>query len=136
MAPSDLDAVFGALLDHLIPHATQDAKVRALWIEAPVLSELRRPLLRLELHFAADEPHWAALVGEIEGALLGFGALADARWSDTQRLARRLDATIDGATIAVIVEKTALLAKRKRRAVKTLVDKTGHLPHVLDYERV
>lgn len=132
---TETDAAYAALLDKLTDHAATDPKVKALWIEGPVVQDLRRPLPRLEVHLAADEPHWPALVAEIEPALQGFGPLAQPRWSDTQRLARQLDALFHGAPVIVIVERTALLAKRKRRAVKSLVDKTGHLPHVLDYER-
>ncbi len=130
------------LVDRLIDVAIDDDRFRALWIEADDRKALRRPFGPVTIHAVADEPDFPALVAAIEGILAGVGAtVKNAAWSDTNRNARQLDATVELAldghrvegAIRFIVECSAFLAKRPRRAVAALVDKTNHLIHVMDF---
>jgi hypothetical protein len=130
--PSD---VYADAVDRLISAASADDRIRALWLEGATQMELRRPYRQLRVHLACDEPHFAALEGEVERMLAGPAALAGPRWSDVPRFARQLEATLEGQPVTLCLEKSSLLAKRPRAAVLALVDKTGHLPHVMDFSR-
>ncbi len=120
-------------LDRLLAAAGSDARIRALWLEAPSRAELRRPFRRLEVHLATDEPDFDAVLAGLEAILAGPSRLESVRRSDVPRFARQIDAVVDGASIAVVVERTSLIPKRPRAAVATLLDRTGHLPHVMDF---
>lgn len=126
--------------DRLIDLAVHDPRVRALWIEADAAVKLRRPYSALEVHAALDEPDFPGFVAELEGLLGDAFAVRVLARSDTQRHAKQLDLELSnpamaGAPLGVrfIAEQSYLLAKRPRAYVVPLVDKTGHLPHVLDY---
>ncbi len=123
---------YAAVVDRLIDAASGDPRIKALWLEGKEPRELRRPYARLEVHLAADEPDFAALLSRFENLLAGPAKLTEPRWSDVPRFARQFDCRIDGKPVTAIIEKTSLLAKRKRTAVAALADKTGHLYHVID----
>ena len=132
------------LVDRLVDAVIDDDRVRALWIEGKTQKELRRPFGRVTVHLDADEPDFPGLVGDLENILALVSARVDAaRWSDTTRKARQLDTSIELQTeegpfqgeVTFVVECSAFLAKRPRRAVVPLVDKTTHLTHVMDFSR-
>ena len=143
MPRNEKNPLYVELADRLVALATGDARIRALWIEAGTPRELRRPFDRVTVHTVADEPDFPALVEGFEALLAVAGArVEDARWSDTVRCARQLDAriTIPGdapraGPVTFIIECSAFLAKRPRRAVAPLVDKTCHLTHVMSFVR-
>ncbi len=124
---------YAALVERLIDAAGGDARIKALWLEGKEPRELRRPYGRVEVHLAADEPDFDAVLAGLEKLLAGPAKLTEPRWSEVQRFARQIDCKIDGEPVTAILEKTSLLAKRKRLAVAALADKTGHLYHVLDF---
>jgi hypothetical protein len=130
------------LIDRLIAVAIEDRRIRALWIEAETPRELRRPYGRVTVHAVADEPDFQSLAGDWERILArGAGAgVRDPRWSETPRSARLLEAEIaieglGSAPARFVIECSAFLAKRPRRSVVVLADKTGHLLHVMDFAR-
>jgi hypothetical protein len=131
------------LVDRLIAAAAEDARVRALWIEGDSMPALRRPFGRVAVHAMADEPEFPALVAAWPGILERSGAdLSKARWSDAPRNARQLDAEfrlrgLSGAAVPLtcVIECSAFLAKRPRKAVLPLVDKTCHLTHMMTFVR-
>jgi hypothetical protein len=134
--------VYVELVDRLVDPVVADTRVRALWIEGESPRALRRPFGRVAIHLVADEPDFPALTGALEGLLARAGVeLANPRWSDTRRHARQLDAraALDAGgvrlagDVTIIVECSAFLAKRPRRADFPIVDKTGHLTHVMDF---
>lgn len=127
------------LVDALISRALEDGRVRALWIEAEKPARLRRPFGDITIHAVAAEPDFPGLVESWEGVLASITELKETRWSDTVRRARQLDATLElggsPRTLTFILECAAYLAKRPRKAAVALVDKTGHLLHVMDFSR-
>lgn len=127
------------LLDSLISLASEDSRVRALWIEAGEAASLRRPFANVMVHAFADEPDFPDLVDSWEGILASITQLGTTSWSDTVRKARQLDAELrignSFRPLTFVLECAAYLAKRPRRAVVALVDKTGHLVHVMDFSR-
>jgi hypothetical protein len=127
--------IYAEVVDRLISAANSDPRVCALWLEGASLSDLRRPYRQLRVHLACDEPNFSALEGDLERIVAGPGSLSAPRWSDVPRFARQLEATLEGEPVTLCLEKTSLLAKRPRAAVLALVDKTGHLPHVMDFSR-
>jgi hypothetical protein len=135
MAKDRSSEIYGKAVDRLVSRVTADQRVRALWLEGDSLKEVRRPYRRLEAHLACDEPDFPAVLADMESLIAPPESLAAQRWSDTPRFARKLEALLEGLPIAVVIEKTSLLAKRPRSAVLPLVDKTGHLCHVMDFSR-
>lgn len=127
--------VYARAVDRLVLAAAADARLRAVWLEGATLPEVRRPYTRLEVHLACDEPDFPAVVAGLEALAGGLGTLTSPRWSDVPRFARQLDCLLDGAPATLVLEKSSLLAKRPRAVVVPLVDKTGHLCHVLDFSR-
>lgn len=132
------------LVDRLVDAVIEDDRARALWIEGETLQQLRRPFGRVRVHLDADEPAFPELVEGLENLLSGISVKVSApRWSDTIRNARQLDASIEIQTdgdplqgeITFVVECSAFLAKRRRKAVLPIVDKTTHLTHVMDFSR-
>ena len=108
-------------------------QVRALWSEGAALSDVRRPYQSLDVHVCADEPRFPVLLEALAPALNKSvnGEVVDV--TDTERFAKCHRVRVDGNEFTVIVEQSNLLAKRPRAEVIPLVDKTMHLPHVLDY---
>jgi hypothetical protein len=132
---------FESFLDALVPIATEDVRVQALWIEANERSSLRRPFgTDVVIHAVANEPDFGPLVASWESIVTRLSPIAVPTWSDTQRNARQLEGQIQlagGETRAIrfVIECAAFLAKRSRHAVVALVDKTQHLIHVMDFAR-
>ena len=147
-----------AIVDSCVEMAIGDDRVRAFWIEADSVERLRRPYDNgIELHFAADEPAFPALVNELTSLISKRFRVEKASVTDTQRNAKQFHLQLheladermpdsgesrgsggdrpDGSAIGVrlIVEQTSLLAKRPRAHVVALVDKTTHLTHVMDF---
>jgi hypothetical protein len=143
------------IADLLIEITVADPRIRAIWIESDARARLRRPYPSLEVHFAADEPVFPALVADIE-RLLGEHLRVESRGvTDTRRYAKQLDLLVgpkqaaqgpqvpqarrspqpSGAELplTLIVEQSCYLAKRPRAWVVPLHDKTGHLYHVMDF---
>jgi hypothetical protein len=121
--------------DLLIDWAVREDRVRALWIESDRLTALRRPYAGLEVHLAADEPVYPALLAELSRGVTALpGSRVDAV-EDTPRSAKCLRVTAFGLPLALVMEQSFLLAKRPRAEVVPLVDKTGHLTHVFDFSK-
>jgi hypothetical protein len=133
---------YDAIADRLVDLAVQEGRIRALWVEADALRELRRPYAKLEVHLAADEPQFPGLIADLEKLLGGVLRVENRGVREAQRFARQFDlrlsekgAAAPGLPLALIVEQTSLLAKRPRAHVVPLVDKTCHLTHVMDFSR-
>ena len=129
---------FEDFLDELVVFASDDARVRALWIEALERKALRRPYGGgVRVHAVADEPDFNDLVDSWDEIVGRIAPVNSPRWGDTERTARQLDGRLafDGGEreTAFVLECSAFLAKRPRQAVVALVDKTGHLIHVMDF---
>lgn len=124
---------FNDVADRLIDWAIGDERVRALWIEGDSLEEIRRPYRKLRLHVAADEPAFPALVAGLGAALEMAAGAKILRVGETTRLAKELTLRSGSLELTLIAEQTNLLAKRPRAEVAPLVDKTGHLTHVMDF---
>jgi hypothetical protein len=124
---------FDELADRMVTWAVDEPRVRALWIEGDSQADLRRPYRALRLHLAVDEPQFPALVAELGSVfarVLGAKTLSVA---DTRRLAKELTLEAHGLDLTCVAEQSNLLAKRPRAFVAPLVDKTGHLTHVMDF---
>jgi hypothetical protein len=126
---------YDEIADRLLEWALSEGRIRALWLEGSTLAELRRPYSRLEVHLAADEPEFPRVMAELEATLAGLLGARVERVSETQRFARELQLQAGQLAFTLIAEQSHLLAKRPRAEVIPLVDRTGHLPHVLDYSR-
>ena len=132
MATKSAADVYAELVERLAEAARAEPRVKALWLEAATREALRPPYASLEAHLAADEPDFAFIISRVESLAAGPGRrLEDVRWSDVPRFAREMRAVLDGRPFAVVVEQTPLLAKRPRTAVSALLDRTGHLYHVM-----
>ena len=126
--------------DLFIDWAAAEARVRALWIEAPTLPELRRPYRTLELHLSADEPAYPSVTADIAAGFAAAQALRAAGIhllgaSDAPRFAKEYALEVEGLRFTLIAEQSYLLAKRPRAEVVPLLDKTGHIAHVMDFSR-
>ena len=132
---------FEDFLDALVPVATEDTRIQALWIEANKHPALRRPYApEVTVHAVANEPDFQPLVADWESIVRSLTGLDTPAWSDTQRNARQLDGALDlggdtARATTFVIECAAFLAKRPRKAVVALVDKTNHLIHVMDFSR-
>lgn len=129
----DTLATFDDIVDRLVDWATEKEILRALWLEGESLTAVRRPYPGLEVHLCADEPAYPQLFAALEDDLKSVVGANVVEVADTQRFAKWLDCQIGDLKFAVIAEQSHLLAKRPRAEVIPLVDKTGHLPHVLNY---
>lgn len=121
------------IADGLIAWAIGEDRVRALWIEGESIGDLRRPYRKVRFHIAADEPAFPGLVADLEAALESAARAKVVRTADTRRMAKELVLRAGGLELSLIAEQTNLLAKRPRSEVAPLVDKTGHLTHVMDF---
>ncbi len=131
--PGSPAEIYSRAVDRLISAGIGDRRVRALWLEGASRKELRPPYKKLEIHLAADEPDFDGLLRDLEGFVAGPAKLHVESWSDVPRFARELKGLLEGQPITVILEKTSFLPKRPRNAVCSLIDKTGHLVHVMDF---
>ena len=122
------------LVDEAIVWAAREPLLRALWIEGQSLGNLRRPYGTLDLHVAADEPDFAALVARTSAWLSTQGAALLGE-SEVVRKARELEGRLKDQAFTVTVEQACFLAKRPRAHVVPLLDKTGHLTHVMDFSK-
>jgi hypothetical protein len=127
------ELTYDEIADRLVEWAVSAPRLRALWLEGGTLEELRRPYRKLEVHLAADEPEFPLVIAELEATLTRLTAARVERAGETQRFARELELRSGRLPFTLIAEQSHLLAKRPRAEVVPLVDKTGHLPHVLDY---
>ena len=94
---------------------------------------MRRPYASLQVHVCADEPNYPALFADLNDDLQDVVGAVVLGVTDTERFAKWLDCQSADLKFAVVAEQSHLLAKRPRAEVIPLVDKTGHLPHVLNY---
>ena len=124
---------FDELADRMVAWAVEEPGVRALWIEGDSQADLRRPYRALRLHVAADEPQFPALVADLSSILARVLGAETRSVMDTRRLAKELILEAHGLALTLIAEQSNLLAKRPRAFVAPLVDKTGHLTHVMDF---
>jgi hypothetical protein len=124
---------FEDVADRLIKWASEVDALRALWLEAPTLPELRRPYKGLEVHLSVDEPDYPGFLDALESELRTRLQARVVTVEETRRYARDLTVEAGARRFHLIAEQSHLLAKRPRAEVVPLVDKTGHLPHVLDY---
>lgn len=108
--------------------------VRALWVEGAVAEETRRPYPVLELHVAADEPSFPGLLASVQAAARDRLGAELVSCVDAVCRARELRfRQADGRTWALFAERTSMLPKRPRAHVAPLLDRTGHLTHVMDF---
>lgn len=122
------------IVDRMVEWAVREEKVRALWIEGDTLQDVRRPYETLRLHAAADEPLFPALLSDLTQSLDRITQAEVVQVTDTPRFAKKLLARGPGnLEFTLVLEQSNLLAKRPRCEVIPLVDKTGHLCHVLDF---
>jgi hypothetical protein len=131
----DPASTFDGIADRLIDWSIGEERVRALWVEGDSLEEVRRPYRKLRIHLAADEPAFPALVASLPVALEAAAGAKVLRIGETARLAKELALRAGSLELTLIAEQTNLLAKRPRAEVAPLVDKTGHLTHVMDFSR-
>ena len=124
---------FDDLVDLIIDWAVDDTRVKAFWIEADNLNELRRPYRNPRLHLSADEPSYPLLEAELSTGLAAVPGVKVRGVSETPRFAKQIDMEIAGLAFTIVAEQSHLLAKRQRTEVVPLVDKTGHLTHVMDF---
>jgi hypothetical protein len=124
---------FDNLVDIIIAWVVDEARVRAFWIEAESLSELRRPYNNPRLHLCANEPSYPLLEAELSTGLAAIPGVKVREVSETARLAKQVDMEAAGLAFTIVLEQSHLLAKRQRAEVVPLVDKTGHLTHVMDF---
>jgi len=125
----------GGLVDRLVDAANRDPRVKALWLEGAEPGELRRPYRRLEVHLAADEPDFDAVLADLDRLVAGPSVFSVEGRAEVPRFAREVRGLLDGRPVTAVLEKTSLLAKRPRAAVKVLMDRTGHVYHVMDFSR-
>lgn len=123
------------IADHLIEWAVREDRVRALWIEAATLRELRRPYAALDVHLAADEPVALQVLALLEEEVPCLQGSRVAARREVPRFASEHDVEAGGQTFRLTVEQSHLLAKRPRAEVVPLVDKTGHVMHVMDFSK-
>ncbi len=123
------------IADQWIDWAVSEPRVRALWIEAEDVKLLRRPYASLRMHLAAEEPDYPSLLVDLSRSTvkLAIPGLRVASVTDTPRFAKELKLGARDRVFTLIAEQSYLLAKRPRAEVVPLVDKTGHLTHVLDF---
>ena len=124
---------YDEIAERLVDWCVADDSVRALWLEGSSLEELRRPYGSLELHVATDEPQFVTVVAGLESCLDRLVGGKVEGVTDTERFAKEFRFRVGKLGVKLIAEQSHLLAKRPRAEVVSLVDKTGHLPHVLDY---
>jgi hypothetical protein len=126
-------AIYGALVDRIVAGAAADPRIKAVWLEASDRADLRPPYRRLEVHLAAEEPDFAAILEGLDRLVAGPTRLEVTGRAEVPRFARQIEGRIEGAPVTVVLEKSPLLAKRPRAAVACLLDRTGHLYHVMDF---
>ena len=124
---------FDSVLDALVEWATKESLVRSLWIEGATLRDVRRPYTSRDVHVCADEPAFPELLEALPKALQNTIDGEVVEITDTERFAKCHEVRAGEHAFSLIVEQSNLLAKRPRAEVIPLVDKTTHLPHVLDY---
>ncbi len=129
--PRDLD--HDGIADRLLEWSLGEPTVRALWIEGGTLPDVRRPYRQLEAHLGADEPDVSTVVDKLPGALKEILGAELVGTADVPRLAKELRFSKGDLAWSVIVERTSMLAKRPRARVVALLDRTGHLTHVMDF---
>ena len=128
-------ASFDTIADALVAWAIDEERIRGLWIEGAAPGDVRRPYSRLEAHLAAEEPSFQGLV-EATALFLERDLGAEVvRASDAVRFAREFAARLEALSFTVIVERTPFLAKRPRAEVTALLDRSGHLTHVMDFSK-
>ena len=121
------------IVDHLVTWVASDDRVRALWLEANRPAALRRPYGGLDIHLSVDEPQYPEVLAELTAGLACLPGSQVKNVEDTDRFAKCLQVEVEALRFTLIAEQSHLLAKRPRAEVTPLVDKTLHLPHVLDY---
>ena len=135
MAEARVADVYEAAADRMVEAAVGDPRVKALWLEGAEPGELRRPYRRLEVHLAADEPDFDAVLADLDRLVAGPSVFSVEGRAEVPRFAREVRGLLDGRPVTAVLEKTSLLAKRPRAAVKVLMDRTGHVYHVMDFSR-
>lgn len=139
---------YDAIVDTFVEWAVGEPRARALWLEGRSPAEIRRPYRSLELHVAADEPDLEALAMELPKVTLERTDAQLVEMRDAGRRARDFRFRHETAAAApggdgpprieetrwsIVLEATSMLAKRPRAYVATLVDRTQHLAHVMDF---
>jgi len=124
---------YDTIVDRMMDWAIGNPVLRALWVEGSSIEEVRRPYRTLALHLAVDEPDFAATFQRIEALL---ERLLDARVLgvvDARCSAKEFRLTSGGLPWTLTVEKSSMLAKRPRAHVASLLCRTDHLTHVMDF---
>ncbi len=123
------------LLDKLALAAGDSPAVAALWLEGESAAAARAPAGPLDLHVAVADPDMDAFFRGHESFARSAGILKDhedEKAANDGWLCRF--ALSGGVRVALSIERKSLLAKRTRKAVVPVVDKTGgQLRFVLSY---
>ncbi|MBI4603007.1 MAG: hypothetical protein HY721_13700 [Planctomycetes bacterium] len=124
---------YDEISDRMVAWAVGEPDVRALWIEGAAIAQLRRPYRSLELHLAADEPAFPRVVAALSQGLPWIPGARVLAIAETRRFAKEIALEAQGLPFTLIAEQSYLLAKRPRAEVVPLIDKTGHVTHVMDF---
>lgn len=124
-----------AVLEKIVAAAVDAPEVTALWLEGPSLAAARDPKGPFDLHLAVPDPDFDLFARGHESFLRAGGVLAS--HEDDRAAADGWFCRVrfpEGVSAAVMIERQSLLAKRLRRAVVPLVDKTwGGLRSVMAF---
>lgn len=120
------------VVDDVVQWALSREDVRAVWIEGHHRASVRRPYEDIELHIAVDEPDFNTVLDALSKSPEGMAGSVVGDVSETHCRALQLQLEAHGVKWTLILERTSMLAKRPRAYVATLLDRTGHLTHVMD----
>jgi hypothetical protein len=105
-----------------------DTRVEAFWLEAGDDTIQWPPYEQLDLHFAATEPHMAALRDELESILSRVDPVRDFSRQDAPLKGFAGSAVLsDGSPMTWRLERTSQIAKVPRRCVNVLLDRSAGL---------
>jgi len=121
------------LLFRLMPVFFDEPRIEAVWVEGEPAGARPRLKSPLELHVAAPEPVFDAVVRDLPRLV---GSRIEAKFSapgPSDFEGRTFDVeTASGVLIRLTVERTALVGKRPRRAILPQMDRTGLLRYAVD----
>ncbi len=124
-----------SILDKLALAAGESPAIAAVWLEGESASSARAPAGPLEIHVAVADPDMDPFFRVHESFARSAGVLRDhedEKAANDGWLCRF--ALAGGVRVALSIERKSLLAKRLRKAVVPIVDKTGgNLRFVLSY---
>ncbi len=124
---------YGKALAQLIAWVSKQDPPQMFWLEGPDRESVRRPLDRLQVHLASDDPRFDALFESRAALWVLLGAVEQSA-EDVPLDGKHCCAELPGGhPFEIHFERMSLLAKRSRAVISPQVDKTGQLRAVLDY---